>query len=308
MPDSVPTSMVGPRGGGFVDVRVRERLQAPPGAEAARELGLPEGVPPPNRWQLRTIRASVPELRHYSLSGVWTVCRRAGIRWRMARRPQWSPDPDYATKRDALLAALRAMAADPEHIVVVFLDEMGYRRHPVPARSFALDAPAPPPRTEPADKEALHRVAGLLDAFSGRVITVDGHDAGRARLAQLYRNLDAAYPLAQRIIVVQDNWSVHDHADLAALLLTLPRIERLWLPIGAHWLNPIEKLWRLLRHDVLTLHRMAEDWNELHRIVRRYLRQFDDGAPALLDAVGLLGDGALARARRGDIAHCSSSP
>jgi transposase len=271
------------------------------------ELGMPEDVPLPNRWQLRTIRASIPELAHYSLSGVWTACRRAGVRWRQARRAQFSPDPDYSTKREVLLTVLRAMAADPEHIVVVFLDEMGYRRHPVPARTMALAAPLPPPQTEPAGKDELHRIAGLLAAYSGRVLTVDGHDAGRDRLAQLYRNLDTAYPLARRIVVVQDNWPVHAHADLDALLTTLPRIERLWLPIGAHWLNPIEKLWRLLRHDVLALHRMATDWTDLHRAVRRYLRQFDDGSPPLLDAVGLLGDGLLARARRGELAHCSSS-
>ena len=120
-------------------------------------------------------------------------------------------------------------------------------------------------------------------------------------MALLYRGIDAAYPLARRIYVVQDNWPIHKHPDLDAQLASLPRIERVWLPLAAHWLNPIEKLWRKLRQEVLRLHRLAQDWLGLHRTVRTYLRQFADASPALLDAVGLLGHGRLARARRGEL-------
>jgi transposase len=285
----------------FVDALVRDLVQQPPGEAAARELGLPEGAPPPARWQLRTIRASLPDLAGYSLPGVWGICQRAGVRLRLARIRQQSPDPAYSEKRDRLLAVLGEMAADPVHVVVVFLDEMGIRRQPEPARTYALAAPAPPPQTHPAGREQKHRIAGMLDAQTGRVLLVDGHDAGRARLAQLYRTLDRTYPAATRIYVVQDNWPIHKHADLDALLTQLPRIERVWLPVAAHWLNPIEKLWRLVRQRVLYLHQQAADWLAFRRTVRRYLRQFADGSPELLHTVGLLGDGLLARARRGDL-------
>ena len=40
----------------------------------------------------------------------------------------------------------------------------------------------------------------------------------------------------------------------------LPRLEIAWLPTDSPWLNPIEKLWRWLPQDVLTLHRLADDW------------------------------------------------
>jgi transposase len=283
----------------FIDALIRDRVRHPPGAEAAAELGLPPGVPPPQRWQLRTLRASIRELADYSLSGIWYACRRARVRLRQARPRLFSPDPAYLAIRQRLLDLLCALAADPEHIVLVFLDEMGYLRWPQPAPTLTLQAPEPVPTTSPAGKEAKHRVAGMLDAWTGRVLFVDADVVGRDRLKLLYRNLDAAYPDATRIIVVQDNWPIHAHADLDEQLAALPRIERFWLPTAAWWLNPIEKLWRKLRQEVLRLHRLAGDWLSVHRAVRLFLRQFAQGSHALLEEVGLLGEGALARARRG---------
>lgn len=99
---------------------------------------------------------------------------------------------------------------------------------------------------------------------------------------------------AQRISVVQDNWSIHHHADVAATQRQLPRIEPLWLPTYAPWLNPIEQLWRWLRRDVLKGHRLAEDWSQLHQWVNAFLDQFAHGSPALLHTVGVIGDGHLA--------------
>lgn len=259
-------------------------------------MGLPDGVPMPDRWQLRTIRASVPALAPMSLSGVWYACQRAGVRLRRARPRCYSPDPAYQEKVDALMAALRDAAADPAHVVLVFLDEMSYLRWPQPAPSFAQAAPEPAPRTSPSGKEAKHRIGGMLDAWNGRVLFVDHQVVGRERLATLYRQLNRAYPDATRIIVVQDNWSIHAHADLTALLTELPRIERLWLPTAAWWLNPIEKLWRKLRQEVLRLHRRADDWSGLHQAVRRFLRQYAAGSQELLRYVGLLGTGELAHA------------
>jgi transposase len=280
----------------FVDAQIRERLHYPPGAEAAAELDLPDDVAPPDRWQLRTIRASIPALAGYSLAGVWAACQRAGVRLRTAWPRAYSPDPDYLAKEQALQAALAEVAAAPDEVVLVFLDEMGYMRWPQGGRTFAHEAPAPTPRTSPSGREAKHRVAGLLDAWTGRVLFIDNDIVGRDRLALLYRRLDRAYPQAKRIYVVQDNWSVHAHQDIDAVLRTRPRIQRLWLPIGAWWLNPIEKLWRKLRQEVLRLHRLAEDWLAVHRAVRRFLRGFTDGSEVLLRYVGLLGDGPLAQA------------
>jgi DDE superfamily endonuclease len=281
----------------FVDAEIAARCQFAPGEEAATELSLPDGMLPPARWQLRTIRASIPALAGYSLSGVWYACQRAKVRLRTARPRLFSPDPDYVAKREGVLRALGEVAAAPEEVVLVFLDEMGYQRWPQPARTFAPGGPGvPPPTTAPAGKDAKHRIGGMLDAWRGRVLFVDSDVVGHHRLELLYQSLNQTYPAATRIYVVQDNWPVHRHPDIVTLLTTMPRITPLWLPLAAWWLNPIEKLWRLLRQTVLRLHQHAADWLDLHRDVRRFLRQFDHDAPDLLRYVGLTGKGPLATA------------
>ena len=90
-----------------------------------------------------------------------------------------------------------------------------------------------------------------------------------AALVGFYQQLRQAYPLAQTIYVVLDNWPVHYHPDVLAALqpqqtpfplktpaswshvkpkaryktLNLP-IQLIPLPTYASWLNPIEGLWK----------------------------------------------------------------
>jgi DDE superfamily endonuclease len=75
-----------------------------------------------------------------------------------------------------------------------------------------------------------------------------------------------------------------------------PRITPVWLPTSAPWLNPIEKLWRWLREQVLRLHRLAGDWQTLRERVNAFLSQFAEAGDELLHYVGLLGEGKLAQA------------
>jgi transposase len=261
-------------------------------------MNLPDGVPYPARWQLRTIRASVPHLAGMSLSGVWAACQRAGVCVRTARPRKYSPDPDYLDKEQRLLAVLAEAAQAPEDVVVIFLDEMGYMQWPQPSPTYAPAAPARAPTTEPAGKESKTRIGGMLDAVSGRVLYVQHQRVGRERLIQLYRKLDRTYPRAKRIFVVQDNWSIHAHSEIDEHLAGSPRIERVWLPVAASWLNPIEKLWRKLRQEVLRMHRMSPDLKGLRKTVCTFLDQFAEGSEELLRYVGLAGDGKLARALR----------
>src|SRR5262249_58907782 len=91
--------------------------------------------------------------------------------------------------------------------------------------------------------------------------------------------------------VVQDNWSIHTHADVLGALSRWPRIEPVWLPTYAPWLNPIEKLWRWLRQDVLKSHRLAGDGSALRGRVNQFLGQFPAGSHHLPRSVGLKGGG-----------------
>jgi hypothetical protein len=274
-------------------------LQHAPGEEARQELAPTASGPPPSRWTLRGVRASFPWLKHYSLSGVWRVLRRSGLHIRSAQVRQHSPDPEYIAKLDKLLACLRDASTHPDQVVLVFLDEMGYYRWPSEGRTWAAAAPNPAPladRDGPNNKQ--WRVIGALNALTGRVDYLDAYIIGREKLILFYHQLVAAYPEARRIYVVQDNWSIHSHPEVQAALAELPQIEPVWLPTYAPWLNPIEKLWRWLREQVLTLHRLASDWPALRERVNAFLAQFAEGAEVLLHYVGLLGEGKLAQALR----------
>ncbi len=274
-----------------------ERLRQGPGQEARQEVSVTETGPPPSRWTLRTIRVTFPWLQGYSLSGVWRVLDRYRMRPRSARVQLYSPDPEYAPKVAHLCGCLRQAARAPDQRVFLFMDEMGYYRWPAPAADWAPAAPAPAPLARRAgENNRQWRIIGTLNALTGQVHYLDNYIVGRHKVIAMYQHLNQVYPSAQRIYVAQDNWSIHSHPDVLTALADLPRIEPVWLPTYAPWLNPIEKLWRWLRQDVLKLHRLAADWEELRQRVNAFLDQFAAGSADLLYYVGLLGDGKLARA------------
>ncbi len=275
---------------------VGERLHQPPGAEARQELGLAPQTPPPVRWSLRTIRASVAAVADYSLSGVWRLLQCLPARRRPLRDHLYSPDPDYVAKVARLERCLRAAVRWPQEVVLLFLDEMGYYRWPDRTCDWMLAGPGVVAsrlyKAGPTNRQ--QRLIGALNALSGQVDYLDNYLVGREQVSAFYRRLDQLYPAARRIYVVQDNWSIHHHDDVLATLRQLPRLEPVWLPTYAPWLNPIEKLWHWLRRDVLKGHRLADDWPQLRQHVNTFLDQFAHGSPALLRYVGLIGDGHLA--------------
>jgi transposase len=123
---------------------------------------------------------------------------------------------------------------------------------------------------------------------------LDGYIVGRQQVIQFYAQLHHASPTGDRLYVIPDNWNIPTHPDVRTALERYPRIKPVWLPTYAPWLNPIEKLWRWLRQDVLKMHCWVEDWPQVKQRVHDFLDQFAQGSPDLLRYVGLLGKGKLA--------------
>jgi DDE superfamily endonuclease len=279
---------------------VGERLHQPPGAEARQELGLAPPSPPPSRWSVRTIRASVDALADSRRSGVWRLLQRLHVHRRPLRAHRYSPDPDDAAKVAHRQRCVRAAVRWPQEVVLRCLDEMGSSRWPVVAPDWQTRTPgatAPQVHTAgPTNRQ--QRVSGALNALTAQVEYRDNDLVGRTPVSAFYRLRDQVYAPAQRIDGVPDTWSIHHHADLATTLRQLPRIEPLWLPTSAPWLTPIEQLVHGLRRDVLTGHRLADDWSHLRQHVNAFLAQFAHGSAALLHTVDLVGDGHLASTLR----------
>lgn len=136
-------------------------------------------------------------------------------------------------------------------------------------------------------------------------------------LVAFYQELVAAYPVAKRSWLIQDNWPVHTHRDVLVAFepqetsfpfhrsaswptkpyawaiahsgtLHLP-IQIAPLPTYASWRNPIEKLWRKLKQDLTHLHPWADDLPTLRQAINDFLTTLADGSFVLLRDVGLGG-------------------
>jgi transposase len=290
------TNRVGTAGGYFAEVEavqegLVETLRAGPGEAARREMAVGARGPAPSRWSLRTIRASVEWLTNYTLSGVWRVLRSCGLELHSSCARLFSPDPDYASKVRRLHRCLRDAARHPDTVVALFLDEFGYQRWPEVAPTWGVEVAV----AQRAGNNQQWRTIGALNALTGQVNYLDGYIVGRQQVIQFYSRLDRAYPKKVEVIyVIQDNWNIHTHPDVLTALADYSRIKPVWLPTYAPWLNPIEKLWRWLRQDILKMHRWVEDWPQVKQRVHDFLDQFAHGSPALLRYVGLKGKGKLA--------------
>jgi transposase len=262
------------------------------------------------RWTLRALRDGVPSYWAYSLSGVWRILARQRLRWKRGRDHIRSPDPAYQAKR-AYLATIRArVEAAPDRTALLYEDEVTYYRQPSLASAYAPTGRAEPRAERATRKNTATRVVGALDAHTGRVIAHQRTRISVPTLVRFFQALVDAYP-GQRLYLVLDNWPVHFHPDVLAALepqagpfpffrpstwptepspgakrLNLP-IQLVPLPTYASWLNPIEKLWRWLKQDVLHLHRLAHDLPLLRALVLDFLARFEHDSPDLLRYVGL---------------------
>lgn len=93
----------------------------------------------------------------------------------------------------------------------------------------------------------LMRVVGVMDAATARVQVWHFSRVTADRLARCWKQVGSLYPEAKKIYLVANNWPVHFHAKVQAALASEPRIEILYLPTYAPWLNNIEKLWRWVK-------------------------------------------------------------
>jgi len=273
-----------------VQEELLETLRAGPGEAARQQVVVAESGPAPSRWTLRTIRVSVEWLTGYTWSGGWGVLHACGLGVHASCARLFSPAPDYRGKVRRLPRCWRDAARHPDTVGALFLDEFGYQRWPEVAPTWGLEATV----AQRAGNNQQWRTIGALNAVTGQVNYLDGYIVGRQQVGKFYPQLARASPTVDLLYVSQDNWNIHTHPDVLAAVERYPRIKPVWLPTYAPWLNPIEKLWRWLRQDVLKMHRWVEDWPRVKQRVHDFLDQFAPGSHDLLRYVGLVGKGTLA--------------
>jgi hypothetical protein len=272
------------------------------------------------RWQLASILSACPWLRLKSRPGLSRLFKRLKISWKRARAHVHSPDLNYRTKLADVRLWVLHHKADLEELVIVFEDEFSLYRHPSLSWEYAPLGHEQPSAEMGHKSNYVWRIAGALNALTGKVTFLDCSHLDIAHMTRFYRQIVADYPAAEEIKLVQDNWPIHYHPDLLAALQeqdfpygvyrpanwpTEPKVKTphlqlpitiLSLPTYAPWTNPIEKLWRFLYQEILHLHRFEDDWGGLKRAVQAFLEQFAQGSPDLLRYVGLSDRSSLYRA------------
>jgi putative transposase len=236
------------------------------------------------RWRLGDLRDTLAWLRSYTLSGVSRALKRLKVSRQRGRLRLHSPDLAYDHKLRWVDRARSLAVVPARRLTFLYGAEMSFYRQPTLAPAFA-PRKASPLAALAAGANTVYRVCGALDALTGQLTYVAHSKIGVINLQRFLRKLRRTYP-DQALVLAWDNWPIHQHE---AVLQTASDLEvhLLWLPTYAPWTNPIEKVWRKLRQELLHHHRHAERWPELRQRVRAWLDQFARPAPDLLRYCGL---------------------
>jgi transposase len=264
------------------------------------------------RWTLSMIAQTCDWLKLSTPGGLSQLLERLGISYKRGRDYLHSPDPFYWDKLSLIeLCRLRAYY-EPERYTFLYLDELTCYRQPSLARAYEARGSCQPLAHRSYQPDTSFRLVGTLNAITGQTLYRQRSKISPTCLAGFFADLRTVHASQAEIYVVVDNWPIHFHPDVLARLQPQhfpwsPKLPPFWstqpskkaiqdnlpiqllcLPTYASWLNPIEKLWRWLKQDVLHLHRLSDDWQGLKQRVRDFLDQFKEGSTELLTYVGLL--------------------
>lgn len=243
------------------------------------------------------------------LSTVYNTLQRFGITYQKGRPYIHSPDEQYAEKTKFLRHVI-SLAKDPR-TVLLFQDEFTLTNVVGSAAEFAPKGQQPLERW--AYEEQSQRIAGALNPLSGQVTTYRCNKMTIDHFIRFLQKVTEEYGQADKIYMPLDGWPIHFHPSVQAALvpqeqpfepnlppswenvkpkakyqdLNLP-IQMVSLPTYASWLNPIEKLWKLLKKEITHLFPFPNDFNELLRRTDLFFKEFESPSQRLLQFCGLL--------------------
>jgi len=263
------------------------------------------------RWTLAAILQACGWTKVKTLPGIHQILKRLKIHHKRGRAHLHSPDVDYVGKLRHVWQWIREVRLDPEKQVLLFSDEFTFYRQPTLSYDYERAGSSQPLAELGHRSNLTWRIAGALNAWTGQITYANHSHFTLKLLVDFYQQIAQTYPNANMIYLVVDNWPIHFHADVLAALhdptvawpLKLPSnwpaeaskqarhldlpIRLVPLPTYAPWNNPIEKLWLLLKKQVLHQHRFSDDWDGLKQRVNHELDQYMSPSADLLRFVGL---------------------
>ncbi|WP_287315021.1 IS630 family transposase [Moorena sp. SIO1G6] len=241
------------------------------------------------RWRLQDVGRAIAWLEGMSEPGIYKVLKRLGFSRKQALSFIHSPDPEYQAKWQRILRAYQEAITTPEKVVLLFQDELTYYRRPSKSKAWHQQGKKQPLAHEAPRSNTKTRIAAALDGILGRVIYLQRSTIGKDALIKFHEQIRLAYPHAETIYLVQDNWPCHKLPEVLQAAAD-NRVTPLFLPTYASWLNPIEKLWRWLKQEVIHLHPFAHEERlvSLRTQVTAFLDRFQHRSRQLLHYTGIL--------------------
>ena len=262
-----------------------------------------------SRWQISDLRQSCPLFKVNTNQGFWQVMRRLKVHYKASRSYIHSPDLNYEEKFSRIITHLAQMNSDS---LVLFIDELTYYNHPSTADAYELSGNFQAKATRAYGSEKTFRIVGALNPVTGMLTFVQKSKISVAQFIAFLHLLSQTYP-DKTLFLVMDNWPIHYHPDVLAVLnpqlyqqdFNIPgswknlkpkqkylkmnklNIQFLPLPTYASWLNPIEKVWKWLKKDIIHNHSLANEWILLKELVYEFLQNFSEESPILLAFTGL---------------------
>lgn len=240
------------------------------------------------RWRLADLCARMigVGVQVFSRSGVRGVLARLGIGYRRGWEYLVSPDP-LAQDKLRLIEAIRQRQRDnPATVVILWMDELTIYRLPSAAKVWTPARGRGPKMKMVAGSNTAARIVGALNSSSGHLAYLLRAQAGVHELQLFYQAIRQVYPDAEELYVIQDCWPVHFLPAVCQTANALG-ITLVPLPTYSSWRNPIEKVWRFLKQEVLHMHTWAHDWPRLKAEVTAFLDRFACPNTSLLRYVGL---------------------
>ncbi len=252
-------------------------------AQSPRQHGFDQ-----TRWTLTNLLPTLNDRLGVRTPGsLWSALNRLDIAYRRGWEHVTSPDPLAGFKLGLIDHILRMAAQTPTRYSVLWLDELTIYRLPslAPAWSDGLAVHGSKACLSPG-ADTRGRIGATMNHFTGQVTYMLRSVFGPTQLCLLYHLIRHTYPQAHTLFVIQDCWPHHFAPSVTATAADL-NIALIPLPTYSSWRNPIEKLWRWLKQDVLHMHHWADHWPATKTHVSQFLDRFSQPSPTLLRYVGL---------------------
>lgn len=282
-------------------------------------------------WTLKLLGQVIEAFSSYSRTGILRVLKRFGVRHLRARHYIHSPDKLYEEKLKYIQEVIGKY--DPAKQELYFMDQLTVYLHPSVGYDWSKASDQQPLALQGYRSNTTFRICGAINAINGQTEQVMRNKISIFAIVQFFEQVVKQNP-GKTIFIILDNWPQHWHPDVRAALQTqlypfphlyLPKswqhlkprkkyiginlpVQLVYLPTYASWLNPIEKVWRRLKQEVIHNHRATDDFDTLKMRVTQWFNSQALQTNELRQYVGLKApDGIFSNALKNALSNVSKN-